>query len=143
MTTAPPPDEEAFHLLQCLIYTAMADSVLHEAETDVLEQAARALGQVDVETWERAWSSWRGGVALEAVLSDIPQDPRLRRFILREMVSLSFADGELAAPERALLVTTADAFGLADELDDFIDWGHRAMAIYLEGEALLTEPSPI
>lgn len=129
--------DEIFHLLRCLIKMALADAVLHEAETELLEHLVRSLGPLDADMWERAWFEVQEGMSDQDVLSAVPNNPRLHRFILREMVTLALADGEIAPGEHDLLARAARTFSIETELDRFVDWAYRAHAITEEGERLL------
>ena len=129
--------DEVYHLLRCLIKMALADSILHEAETELLEHLVRSLGPLDADMWERAWFDVQGGMSDDDVLAAVPNNPRLHRFILREMVTLAMADSEVAASEHDLLALAASRFGLKAELDRFVDWAFRAQAVSEEGERLL------
>lgn len=133
---------EAYHLFRCLIHTAMADTVIHEAEVRVLEQVVPALGRIEAETWEEAWDVLDNGLSSTEVFGDVPDDPRLRRFILREMVAMAMADGQMPAAERDLIEQAARIFGLSDEFDRFLDWARRSYAVQVEGRTLLLACAP-
>ncbi len=135
------PQDEVYHLLRCLIKMAVADTILHDAEFELLDHLVRSLGPLDAETWERAWAEVQGGASDEDILRAVPDNPRLHRFILREMVTLALADGAIASTEHDLLAKTARRFGLDADLDRFVDWAYRAQAIAEEGERLL-DPQP-
>ncbi len=128
----------AYHLMRCLILTAMADSVLAEAESEVLEHSVRVLGQIDPELWERTWAELRQDVDPSLVFAEVPEDMRLRRFILREMAMIAIADGQYHAQEERLITLAAESFGLGQEVERFVAWAHGAQAIFEEGEALLS-----
>lgn len=135
------PQAEAYHLLRCLILTAMADSVLADAEAEVLDHSVRALGRVDADLWERTWNEMqRNDPSPEEVFGQVPANPRLRRFILREMAGIAMADGDFPPQERQLMAQAAAAFDLKDELERFISWAMRAQEVFEEGEALLVAP---
>ncbi len=127
----------AYHLLRCLIQMALADGVLADAETEVLDQLVRTIGQLDAEIWEQTWAEAQAGVEPLEVFQAVPNDDRLRRFILREIVVLARADGDVHPNEELLMALAADSFGLSHELDRFASWAARADAIFQEGEALL------
>lgn len=140
-----PPIEpnEAYHLFRCLIHVAMADTVIHEAEVRVLEQVVPSLGQVEAETWEEAWAVLDDGLSAEEVFGAVPKDPHLQRFILRELVAMAMADGQLTSSEEAQVQLAAHVFGLNDDVERFIDWAKRAYAIHREGESLLQIPTAL
>ena len=135
-------NDEVFHLLRCLITMALADSVLHEAETELLGHLVRSLGQLDAEMWERAWDDVQSGMSTRSVLESVPNNERLHRFILREMVTLALADGIIAEAEHDTLAMAAAIFALEVELDRFVDWAYRAQAIAEEGDRLLEPEAP-
>ena len=128
---------EAYHLLRCLILLALADSVLAEAEAEVLEHSVRVVGQLDAELWERTWAELQGEVDPMLVFEAVPPTDKLRRFILREMASIAMADGEFHPQEEALINQAAATFGLSDELHRYVEWAQKAQLIFDEGEALL------
>ena len=134
-------EQEAHHLLRCLILMAMADSVLHDAERRVLEQVVQTLGPIHAETWEQAWEILDEGQTTSAeVFAEVPADDRLRRFILRELVGMAMVDGHIAESELDMIQLAASTFELSDEVTCFLDWANRAQAVFDEGEALL-DPS--
>lgn len=135
MAGAPKP--QAYHLLRCLIQMALADDVLADAETEVLDHIVRTIGRLDADLWEAAWIEARAGVDPALVFSEVPADDRLRRFVLRELVVLARADGEVHPKEEAMMATAANSFGLEEELARFVSWAERAEAIFQEGESLL------
>ena len=82
------------------------------------------------------------GLSSTEVFGDVPDDPRLRRFILREMVAMAMADGQMPAAERDLIEQAARIFGLSDEFDRFLDWARRSYAVQVEGRTLLLACAP-
>lgn len=128
---------QAYHLLRCLIQMALADDVLADAETEVLEHVVRTIGQLDAELWEQAWDEARSGITAASVFGAVPPDDRLRRLILREIIVLSHVDGNVHVAEEALMALAAHTFGLESELARFRSWAARAEAIFAEGESLL------
>jgi DnaJ-domain-containing protein 1 len=130
-------ESQVYHLERCLIQMALADDVLADAETEVLEQLVRAVGQLDADVWEQAWTEARSGIDARVVFEQVPDIDMLRRFILRELIVLAHADGEYHPKEQAMMSLAAECFGLTHELTRFVSWAARADAIFLEGEALL------
>ncbi len=130
-------EQHLYYLLRALIAMAKADEVIAREEEEILQHIGATVGIQSPEIWPRVWREVHQLDSLGDAFSDIPDDPRLVRFILREMASLACSDGDLADTERQLLYVAAEAFGLGHVVERHIAWAEQLHAVHVEGEALL------
>ena len=108
---------ERFYMFQNLMVMAAADGKFTNEEVELLALRASRWGLGD-EQFDQALQYATSGMT-ELTL---PEDPETRRMMLRELIEVMAADGELAPTEKRLFAEAAARMEIsADELDQMID----------------------
>jgi uncharacterized tellurite resistance protein B-like protein len=106
-----------FDFFQDLMVMAAADGVLREEEIAFLSHRAKRWGITD----EQFSEAIRFAVSPEAVIS-IPPTKGERHQLLREMIRMMAADGDLAEIEKNLFAVAAATMQVSDaELDEILN----------------------
>ncbi|MDA0658162.1 MAG: TerB family tellurite resistance protein [Planctomycetota bacterium] len=104
-------------LLKNLLAMAASDGAIHQGEMSLLADRCTQWGVSDDEFGEMLELATNGKLALQ-----IPPEPSDRETLLRELVHMMAADGQLADTEKHLFATAAAVMKITPaRLDQIID----------------------
>lgn len=104
-------------LLRNLLVMAASDGSINHGEMELLADRCAQWGITDDEFGEMIEQAVGGKIELQ-----IPPDPRDREELLRELVHMMAADGQLAVTEKQLFATAAAVMKITPgRLDQIID----------------------
>lgn len=128
--------EERILFLSALAHLTRADGVIEMAEARYISLAARAYDIPDDVVRETIL------INDEDIFESIKkiESPTARRYLIREMLSLAHADGDLAAEEKDFIFKLGTGLGLTEPLmEDLLAWAIETYELQLEGARLVEE----
>ncbi|MEW6731919.1 MAG: TerB family tellurite resistance protein [Acidobacteriota bacterium] len=115
-----PKEEQVIKYLKALKVIIGADGQIAEAELNALKKGMKRMGAPEdlvrqIEEFDIS------GVKLESVLPTLTPGGRRARYLLRDAIDISRADGTYAAEEKAAVARAAQLLGVSEEVTRSIE----------------------
>lgn len=131
------PEQQRINFLHVLAHVMHADGIIEEAEAGYIRVAAKAYN-IPSSHLDEVMSPATDEETIQLALTI--QGDFSRRYMMREMIALAYADGVLDEKEKDVIFHIGNGLGVSDlRMNEMIEWAIDSFELQIDGISLVEE----
>ncbi len=131
------PEQQRVNFLHVLAHVMHADGIIEEAEAGYIRVAAKAYN-ISSSHLDEVMSPATDEETVQLALTIEPKTSR--RYMMREMIALAYADGVLDEKEKDVIFHIGNELEISDlRMNEMISWAIDSFELQIDGISLIEE----